>query len=38
MFVGVVLKQVTIGKDTKLLAQYLLPVRTHPREKLYILT
>ena len=37
MLVGVVLQQVAIGKDTKLLAQYLFPVWSHPWEKLYVL-
>ena len=38
VLVRIVLEQVTIGVDTEFLAQYLLPVRSHPREKLYILT
>ena len=37
MFVRIVLKQVAIGVDTKFFTQYLLPVRSHPRQVLYVL-
>jgi len=37
VLVRIVLEQVTIGVDTKFFTQYLLPVRSHPRQVLYVL-
>ena len=37
MLVGVVFEQVAIRVDTEFIAQYLLPVRSHPWQVLYVL-
>jgi hypothetical protein len=37
ILIGIVLQQITIGMDAEFVAQYLLPVGTHPRQVLYVL-
>ena len=37
VLIRVVLEQVTIGVDTEFFTQYLLPIRSHPRQVLYVL-